>query len=123
MKSPKRLRSDIQTLTMHLGQVRDALVRRSSEPQAQIGKECQRASEALGEILKTQDLPEDYKVAVVGRFKAGKSSFVNELLGARLAGEDSCRRQLFDLSDDMATKLDIEFYQDARDALLKALVD
>lgn len=35
----------------------------------------------------------------------------------------ACRRQLFDLSDDMATKLDIEFYQDARDALLKALVD
>jgi ATP-dependent Lon protease len=35
----------------------------------------------------------------------------------------ACRRQLFDLSDDMATKLDIEFYQDAREALLKALVD
>lgn len=35
----------------------------------------------------------------------------------------SCRRQLFDLSDEMATKLDIEFYQDARDALLKALAD
>jgi ATP-dependent Lon protease len=35
----------------------------------------------------------------------------------------SCRRQLFDLSDDMATRLDIEFYQDARDALLKALID
>lgn len=35
----------------------------------------------------------------------------------------ACRRQLFDLSDDMATKLDIEFYQDARDALLKALAD
>jgi ATP-dependent Lon protease len=35
----------------------------------------------------------------------------------------SCRRQLFDLSDEMATKLDIEFYQDARDALLKALVE
>ncbi|MEZ5621884.1 MAG: hypothetical protein R3E78_11715 [Burkholderiaceae bacterium] len=35
----------------------------------------------------------------------------------------SCRRQLFDLSDEMATKLDIEFYQDGRDALLKALVD
>ena len=33
----------------------------------------------------------------------------------------TCRRQLNDLSDDMATKLDIEFYQDARDALLKAL--
>lgn len=35
----------------------------------------------------------------------------------------SCRRQLFDLSDEMATKLDIEFYQDGRDALLKALLD
>ena len=35
----------------------------------------------------------------------------------------SCRRQLFDLSDDMATRLDVEFYQDAKDALLKALAD
>ena len=35
----------------------------------------------------------------------------------------ACRKQLFDLSDDMATKLDIKFYLDARDALLKALVD
>ncbi|MEZ2307126.1 S16 family serine protease [Caballeronia sp. Lep1P3] len=35
----------------------------------------------------------------------------------------SCRRQLFELSDDMATKLDIELYQDARDALLKALAE
>jgi ATP-dependent Lon protease len=35
----------------------------------------------------------------------------------------AARRQLFDLSDDMATKLDIEFYQDARDALLKALAE
>ena len=33
----------------------------------------------------------------------------------------ACRRQLFDLSDEMAAKLDIEFYQDGRDALLKAL--
>ena len=35
----------------------------------------------------------------------------------------ACRRQLFDLSDDMATKIDIQFYSDARDALLKAIVD
>ncbi|WP_237748706.1 S16 family serine protease [Nitrincola nitratireducens] len=33
------------------------------------------------------------------------------------------RRQLYDLSDDMATKIDIQFYQDARDALLKAIVE
>jgi len=33
----------------------------------------------------------------------------------------SCRKQLFDLSDDMATKIDIQFYSDARDALLKGI--
>jgi len=35
----------------------------------------------------------------------------------------SSRKQLFDLSDDMATKVDIQFYSDARDALLKAMVE
>ena len=35
----------------------------------------------------------------------------------------SCRRQLFDLSDDMATKIDVQFYSDARDALLKAVAE
>ncbi|MBZ9539992.1 MULTISPECIES: BREX system Lon protease-like protein BrxL [Modicisalibacter] len=33
----------------------------------------------------------------------------------------TCRKLLFDLSDEMATKVDIQFYLDARDALLKAL--
>jgi ATP-dependent Lon protease len=33
----------------------------------------------------------------------------------------SCRRQLFELSDEMATKIDIQFFSDARDALLKAI--
>jgi ATP-dependent Lon protease len=32
----------------------------------------------------------------------------------------SCRRQLLDLSDDMATKVNIQYYADAEDALLKA---
>jgi ATP-dependent Lon protease len=35
----------------------------------------------------------------------------------------SCRRQLFDLSDDMATKVDVQFYLDARDALIKSMVE
>lgn len=35
----------------------------------------------------------------------------------------TCRKQLFDLSDDMATKVDIQFYQDAKDALLKAIAE
>ena len=35
----------------------------------------------------------------------------------------SSRKQLFDLSDDMATKIDIQFYSDLREALVKALLD
>lgn len=35
----------------------------------------------------------------------------------------TCRRQLFDLSDEMATKIDIQFYSDARDAMLKAMME
>jgi ATP-dependent Lon protease len=35
----------------------------------------------------------------------------------------TCRKQLFELSDDMATKVDIQFYSDPRDALLKAIVE
>lgn len=35
----------------------------------------------------------------------------------------ACRRQLIDLSDDMATKIDIQFYSDLKDALFKAMVE
>jgi ATP-dependent Lon protease len=35
----------------------------------------------------------------------------------------SSRKQLFDLSDDVATKITVVFYQDAREALLKAIAD
>jgi ATP-dependent Lon protease len=35
----------------------------------------------------------------------------------------SCRKQLFDLSDDLATKVTIVFYTDAREALIKAIGD
>ena len=35
----------------------------------------------------------------------------------------SSRRQLIDLPDDRATKVDIQFYGDATEALLKALAE
>jgi len=35
----------------------------------------------------------------------------------------SFRRQLFDLPDELATKINIEFYADATDAFLKAIID
>ena len=35
----------------------------------------------------------------------------------------SARKQLFELPDEIATKLDIQFYADSREALFKALLD
>jgi ATP-dependent Lon protease len=35
----------------------------------------------------------------------------------------SCRRQLYELSDEMATKIDIQFYTDSREALIKGLCE
>lgn len=60
---------------------------RSTIKVARIGKECKRTADALGVLLKGQQVPQNYKVAVVGRFKSGKSSFVNELLNTPLANE------------------------------------
>lgn len=42
---------------------------------------------------------------------------------SRLLLPVSTRKQLIDILDDMPTKIDIQFYADARDALLKALVE
>ncbi len=89
MKTPRQVRDDIRFLTVHLRQYRESLMKHSEISLADIGKECRRTADALGDLLSSWELPEDYKVAVVGRFKTGKSSFVNELLGARLASEDT----------------------------------
>jgi ATP-dependent Lon protease len=35
----------------------------------------------------------------------------------------SARRQLFDLPDELAAKIDIQYYTDIRDALMKSLAD
>jgi ATP-dependent Lon protease len=35
----------------------------------------------------------------------------------------SARKQLFDLSDDMSTKVNVLFYGDAREAFVKAIAD
>jgi len=73
-------------------------------------------------------------LAVVGGVNLGGSiePLYNAVSVAELAVEKgagtllmpvSSRRQLYDLSDDMATKVDVQFYSDVRDALLKALVE
>jgi len=76
--------------------------------------------------------PEDGGLIIIGEINLGGSiePVHNAVTLAELAVEKgatamlmpvNCRRRLFDLSDDMATKLDIQFYLDARDALLKSI--
>ncbi len=92
MKTPKQFRMEILELRSEVEAIRDALLAKvgnANEPTWGVGKDCVRTGEALTSLLENQVLPDNYKVAVVGRFKAGKSSFVNELLGAKLAGEDT----------------------------------
>jgi signal recognition particle receptor subunit beta len=129
MNSPRQVRSDIRTLAHHIDHVREALLRRADVEIAQVGKECKRTADALAKLLDEQKLPEHYKVAVVGRFKAGKSSFVNELLDARLASEDTnpetaavttfrhgdeVKATIRFLSRDEWTKIQSLYQQDAR---------
>ena len=92
MKSPKLLRTEIHALRGRIEEIRDVLIRKvqnTNEPAWGIGKDCGRTAELLSSLLTNQVVPDYYRVAVVGRFKAGKSSFVNEMLGAKLAGEDT----------------------------------
>jgi hypothetical protein len=69
--------------------VRQLLLAHENDRHVALGAECARAAKNLKDLLTKQAVPEEYQVAVVGRFKAGKSFFVNELLGYKLAGEET----------------------------------
>lgn len=71
---------------------------------------------------------------VIGEINLGGSiePVLNPVMIAEIAVEKgasallvpvSCRRQMIDLSDDMATRIDIQYYSDARDALLKSIAE
>ncbi len=88
-KSPKQLRQAIEAAKLRIDLVRRVLDANTQERDWGLGVECFKTSAALKELVERFDVPAEYKVAVVGRFKAGKSSFVNELLGRSLAGENT----------------------------------
>ena len=88
-KSPSRIRKDLEAARVRVRRLIDVLGENGGETRWGLGEECTKTAEALNRILHEYEVPPDYKVAVIGRFKAGKSSFVNELLGSRLAGEDT----------------------------------
>jgi GTP-binding protein EngB required for normal cell division len=45
--------------------------------------------QSLDDALKLANIPDYYRVAIVGRFKVGKSSFVNKITDERLAGVET----------------------------------
>ncbi len=87
--SPKKLKNSIETAYHRLNHLAGILDANSIESQWGLGSESKKTADSIRQILRDNFFPNDYKVAVIGRFKAGKSSFVNELLGRRLAGEDT----------------------------------
>lgn len=54
-----------------------ALRKEDQEPRWGLGEKCTKAADDLTTILRANELPSEFKVAVIGRFKAGKSAFVN----------------------------------------------
>lgn len=88
-KSPKQLRQAIEDAKRKIGLIRSVLDANTQQKEWGLGVECYKTSRDLDELVQQYEVPTEYKVAVVGRFKAGKSSFVNELLGRSLAGENT----------------------------------
>jgi hypothetical protein len=89
MRSPAQLRLELNNAISNIKSIQKYLKTKESESIAGVGIECSKTADSLENIIKNNQLPESYRVAVVGRFKAGKSSFVNELLEGKLAGEDT----------------------------------
>lgn len=89
MKSHVKLKEELSNAVENIKSIASYLQNKTNEKIAGVGAECEKASTLLRAIVANNELPQTYKVAVVGRFKAGKSSFVNELLGSKLAGEDT----------------------------------
>ena len=87
--SPLQLRQNILAAKAEIESVRQLLLANEKERHLALGYECVLTATQLQDLLEKQAVPSEYRVAVVGRFKAGKSSFVNELLGRKLAGEET----------------------------------
>ena len=85
----KRLRDGIEKAFGRFDLIIGALDENAGEKKWKLGKACRKARDELKALKSKYQLPDEFRVAVIGRFKAGKSSFVNELLDNKLAGEDT----------------------------------
>lgn len=87
--TPNQLRRNIHAARAEIQAAQQLLIAHEKDTTLGLGTECARVAGSLGEILAMNSVPNEYRVAIVGRFKAGKSFFVNELLGRKLAGEET----------------------------------
>lgn len=87
--TPNQLRRNIHAARAAIEGVQQLLLAHEKDSTLGLGAECVRVANSLGELLALHSVPNEYRVAIVGRFKAGKSFFVNELLGRKLAGEET----------------------------------
>lgn len=81
------------TLVRQLHEARERIIQLKQHMEAATERELPAYMPFLAEQIKNLDdvleqahIPECYRVAIVGRFKVGKSAFVNKLAGQRLAG-------------------------------------
>lgn len=88
-KRPSRIRKDLEAARARVNTLIGVLRQNESERRWGLGDECAKAIDKLQTLLRDNQAPHEYKVAVIGRFKAGKSTFVNVLLDQALAGEDT----------------------------------
>jgi signal recognition particle receptor subunit beta len=88
-KRPSRIRKDLEAARARVNTFIAVLKQNESESRWGLGDECSKAIGKLQTLLRDNQAPQEYKVAVIGRFKAGKSTFVNVLLDQTLAGEDT----------------------------------
>lgn len=88
-KRPSQIRSDLETAKTRVNTLVGVLKRHEAEQRWGLGDECSKAAQRLEKLLEEHKTPGAYIVAVVGRFKAGKSSLVNALLGSSLTGVDN----------------------------------
>lgn len=88
-KTPKTVKESFDKAKEVISTVAKALEQHRNESAFGFGVECVLKAQELRKIIDEKNIPDKYKVAVIGRFKAGKSSFVNELLETQIAGENT----------------------------------
>ena len=71
-KSPIKIKEELGNAVQNIRSIQKFLKGKANESVAGIGAECLKAANSLENILEKNQLPESYKVAVVGRFKAGE---------------------------------------------------